>query len=80
MEEKLLTVAEIAEILHVNTTFVYNLRMKGYLKMMKLGQWKCRRATLDEFIVWAENKDFTDMDNVRDLTTGEIVNTTTTAV
>ena len=78
--EEILTVSEVAEILHVNTTFVYTLRTKGYLKMMKLGQWKCRRSTLDAFIVWAENKDFSDMDNVKDLTTGEIVTLQATAI
>lgn len=78
--EEILTTAEVAHVLHVNQNFVGDLRRAGWLKMMKLGQWKCRRATLDEFIVWAENKDFSDMNNVKDLTTGEILTSQTTAV
>lgn len=78
--EEILTTAEVADVLHVNQNYVGELRKRGLLKMMKLGQWKCRRATLDEFIVWAENKDFSDMNNIRDLTTGEIVTPQTTAV
>ena len=65
--EEVLTVAEVAEELKSNIHYVYKLRDKGFLKMMKLGTWKCRRAALDAFIVWAEGKDLTDLDNVKEL-------------
>ena len=78
--EEILTTAEVADVLHVNPNYVGELRKRGLLKMMKLGSWKCRRSTLDAFIAWAENKDFSDLNNVRDLETGEIIKPQATAV
>lgn len=79
MSEEILTTAQVAVVLGVNANYVGELRNRGLLKMMKLGSWKCRRSTLDEFIRWAENKDFSDLNNIRDLETGEIVKPQATA-
>jgi excisionase family DNA binding protein len=50
MENMLYTVKQVAEILQTNTDYVHKLRKAGVLKFMKLGQLKCRKETLEEFL------------------------------
>ena len=47
---KLLTVAEVAQILRVNKGVVYQLHSKGKLKLIKLGSLKCTEKSLQEFL------------------------------
>ena len=59
MEQMLYTVAEVAKILKTNTSYVYNL--------IKLGSYKIRGSTLEKFLQEYENKDLTDLTNVKEL-------------
>lgn len=66
MQEKILyTVKEVSEILHTNTTYVYDLIKAGLLPALKLGSLKIRHETLIKFIAENENKDLTDPYNVK---------------
>ena len=49
MEQMLYTVPEVAEILKTNTDYVYKLQRAGVLKFLKMGRWKCRKKTLEDF-------------------------------
>lgn len=67
MAEELLTVKEVAKVLHTSPSYVYQLRDAGLLKFMKLGNLKCRRNTLDEFIRSMEGMDATDPMHIKPL-------------
>ena len=64
MEQMLYTVPEVAEILKCNQTRVHNLRKAGLIPFMKLGQYKCRREALEEFLRKAEGYDVSDPFNI----------------
>ena len=67
MEDMLYTVKETAKILRTNTDYVYSLIKKGYLKCLKLGSYKIRKKTLEEFLANYDGCDFSDLDNVEKL-------------
>jgi excisionase family DNA binding protein len=67
MEEMLYTVKETAKILKTNTDYVYSLIRKGYLRCLKLGNYKIRKSTLEEFLAKYEGFDLSDLDNVKEL-------------
>ncbi|MBY6836940.1 helix-turn-helix domain-containing protein [Clostridium botulinum] len=67
MEEMLYTVKEASKILKTNTDYVYSLIRKGYLRCLKLGSYKIRKSTLEEFLVKYEDFDLSDLDNVKEL-------------
>lgn len=50
MEDRLLTVKEVAKKLCVNDVAIYNLIKEGKLKALKLGRVKVRAFTLNKFI------------------------------
>jgi len=52
---KLYTVSEVAKMLKVNRTFVYNLINSGKLPSVKLGSIKIRSETLNKFLEGLEN-------------------------
>lgn len=60
MVEKVYTVKEIAQILHTNVAYVYELIKAGLMNFLKLGAYKVRESELNRFIAWAEGKDVTD--------------------
>jgi excisionase family DNA binding protein len=64
MNQMLYTVPEVAEILKCNQTRVHNLRKAGLIPFMKLGQYKCRREALEEFLRKAEGYDVSDPFNI----------------
>ena len=66
--EDLLTVAEVAKILRVNKGRVYQLHKAGLLKLIKIGQLKCRKSTLEAFLEQYEGMDVSDPENVKELT------------
>ena len=68
MEDKLYTVAEVAQILKTNVDYVYKLQRAGLLKFMKLGRLKCRKQTLEAFLAKFDGMDITDPENVRPIT------------
>lgn len=67
MEQMLYTVAETSKILKTNTSYVYNLIKLGFLPALKLGSYKIRRSSLEDFLQEYENKDLTDLTDVKDL-------------
>lgn len=67
MEQMLYTVAETSKILKTNTSYIYNLIKLGFLPAIKLGSYKIRKSTLEEFLQEYENKDLTDLTNVKEL-------------
>ena len=50
-----------------NKNYVYKLHNAGLLPLIKLGSYKCRAETLDEFLKAYEGMDLTDPFNVREL-------------
>ena len=67
MEEMLYTVKETSKILKTNTDYVYALIKKGYLRCLKLGSYKIRKSTLEEFLVKYEGYDLTNLDDVKEV-------------
>ena len=65
MEDRLYTVAEVADILRTNVDAVYKLHHAGLLKFMKLGRLKCRAKTLAAFLEKFDGMDITDPENVQ---------------
>lgn len=68
---ELLTVAEVSKLLKCNVDFVYKLNKAGLLRFMKLGNLKCRRESLEEFLSKYDCKDVTDPFNVKELPNNE---------
>ena len=67
MEDMLYTVAEVAEILKTNVSFVHKLRKSGVLTFLKLGCYKVRKKTLEDFLERYDGMDITDPENIRSL-------------
>lgn len=70
MEPMLYTVKEVAQILKCNSTRVYGLKDAGLLPFLKLGQLKCRREAVEEFLRKYEGYDVSDPNNIVPLETG----------
>lgn len=70
-QQMLYTVKEVAEILKTNVDYVHKLRRSGQLPFIKLGQYKVRHETLNEFLRNNEGKDLTDPYNIKELTDGK---------
>lgn len=70
MEPMLYTVKEVARILKCNATRVYGLKDAGLLPFLKLGQLKCRREAVEEFLRKYEGYDLSDPNNIVPLETG----------
>lgn len=64
MEEMLYTVKETAKILKTNTDYVYSLIKKGKLRCLKLGSFKIRKSTLEDFLLKYEGYDLSELDNI----------------
>lgn len=71
MENLVYTVPEVAKILKTNTDYVYNLQRAGLLKFIKLGRWKVRKQTLEEFLAKYDGYDLTNPFDVRECERGE---------
>ena len=54
-DELLYTVTEVAKLLKVNRTFVYELINRGELPAVKVGSLKIRRKTLEHYLEEKEN-------------------------
>ncbi len=61
----LLTVQEVAALLHTNKTYVYSLIKKGFLPALQMGRYKVRPADLEAFIDKHMGKNITDLDNIK---------------
>ncbi|AUM64278.1 DNA-binding protein [Brevibacillus laterosporus] len=60
-------VTEVAEILGVNTNFVYELIRHGHLQALKLGRLKVSTSELHSFMERNAGKDFSDLKNIKDI-------------
>jgi len=69
LEDYLLSVAETAKRLGVasNRNFVYELIEKGLLKSIKLKSLKVRNSEINRFLEWAEGKDLSNLNNIKEL-------------
>lgn len=68
--DMLYTAQEIAKILKVNVDYVHKLRKSGILPFIKIGQYKCRRSSLEKFLQEYEGKNVTNPNNIMDLEEG----------
>lgn len=64
---KLYKIVEVAEVLGTTKQRVYNLIRAGHIQALKLGDLKVTSFELERFIIDANGKDFTDLDNVSEL-------------
>lgn len=64
---ELLTIKEVSKRLKMNTTDTYKLIKSGNLQALKLGSLKVTSLELERFIKEATGKDFSDLENVKDL-------------
>ena len=64
---KVYTVAETAQILHVNRNKIYELIAAGLLPALKLGSLKILGSSLDEFLEKYNGYDLSDFDNICEL-------------
>lgn len=62
--EPIYTVKEVSILLKTDEPMVRRLIDKGFIKALKLGRLKVRKEEIERFLVWAEGKDFTNLDNV----------------
>jgi excisionase family DNA binding protein len=67
MEDVLYTVPEVAKLIKTNPAYVYELIKTGLLPVLKLGSYKVRKVSLEEFLAKYEGKDLTDPKNIKDL-------------
>lgn len=66
-DEILLTIPQAAILMHTDINKVRSLVKKGYIRGLKLKGLKIRRAEIDRFLKDAEGKDFSDLENVKEL-------------
>lgn len=67
MEDILFTVKEASQLLKTDETTIRNLINKGFLKGLKLGRLKIRKVEIERFLSWAEGKDLSDLDDIKEL-------------
>jgi len=70
-EKILYTVKEVSELIHTNQAYVYSLIKAGLLPVLKLGSYKIRRESLNNFLADYEGKDLTNPNNVAAINHGE---------
>lgn len=63
----LYTVKEVSEILKCNVDYVHRLRKSGLLDFIKLGCYKVRKESLEEFLATWNGWDLTDPQNPKRL-------------
>ena len=64
---ELLTIKDVSKKLKMNTTDTYKLNKSGNLQALKLGSLKVSSYELERFIREATGKDFSDLENVKEL-------------
>ncbi|MBU2702695.1 excisionase family DNA binding protein [Sporomusaceae bacterium BoRhaA] len=63
-EDILYTVKEVAKLIKTNPAFVYKLINRGYLPALKLGSFKIRRVSLEEFLKKYDGYDLSNLNTV----------------
>lgn len=64
---ELFTVMEVAKKLKTTKQKVYQLIRMGHIQALKLGDLKITSFELERFIVEANGKDYSDLENVKEL-------------
>ena len=62
-----LTVQEVAKILHSSPNYIYQLIYKGYLPAIKLGSIKILYSSLEKFLIMNEGNDLSNLTNIKKL-------------
>lgn len=75
----LYTIKEVSEKLKTNVSYVHKLRKAGLLKCIKIGQYKVRKETLEQFLKDYEGYDVTDPESVQAMKEGEVYETIQTS-
>lgn len=65
--EKIYTVKEVSQLLKVNVNKVHQFRKSGLLKCIKIGSFKVRESSLEDFLKKYDGMDISNPDNVREL-------------
>lgn len=71
MEDILYTVPEVSKLIKTNKTYVYELIKAGLLPVLKLGSYKIRKASLEDFLSRYEGKDITNPRDIKDISKEE---------
>ncbi len=67
MNEELLTVEETSKVLKCSKVKVYDLIKAGMIPALKIGHTRIRRSAVDKFILDNENKDLSDLNDIKEL-------------
>jgi len=62
-----LTVQEVAKILHSSPNYIYQLIYKGYLPAIKLGSIKVLYSSLEKFLIVNEGNDLSNLTDIKKL-------------
>ena len=73
MEDVLYTVQEVSKLIKTNPTYVYELIKKGFLPALKLGSYKIRKVSLNNFLAQYEGQDLTNLDEIKELQLKRVV-------
>jgi len=66
-QDVLYTVVETAKLIKSNPAYVYALIKAGLIPVLKLGSYKIRKQSLDEFLEKYEGKDLTEPNDIKNL-------------
>lgn len=64
---ELYTIKEVSQKLKINVSDTYKLIKAGHIQALKLGAFKVTSVELEKFILNASGKDYSDLNNVREL-------------
>lgn len=67
---ELFTIKEVSKKLKLNVSDTYKLIRAGHLQALKLGALKVTSLELEKFIRESSGKDFSDLNNVKELDLG----------
>ena len=65
MQEILFTVKQVSELLHCNPTYIYQLINNNLLPVLKLGSYKVRKCSLEDFLEKYEGYDLSNPEDIK---------------
>ncbi|MBQ8043614.1 MAG: helix-turn-helix domain-containing protein [Clostridia bacterium] len=65
MQEILFTVKQVSELLHCNPAYVYQLINNKLLPVVKLGSYKVRKCSLEDFLEKYEGYDLSNPEDIK---------------
>lgn len=71
--EKLWTVPVVAKRWQKHPDYVRKVQQSGLLRGLNLGGIRFRPEEVEEFEIWAQGKDLTDLEHIKDIHTGKEV-------